>query len=54
MGSFSVADAYLYTVSRWGRFVGVDTSRPVQTASLRAAHEARPGVQGCSQAGLIK
>ena len=26
MGSFSVADAYLYTVSRWGQFVGVDTS----------------------------
>ncbi len=36
MGSFSVADAYLYTVSRWGQFVGVDTSGLAEPASLQS------------------
>ena len=51
LGDFSVADAYLYTVSRWGQFVGVDTSglpnpaRPKTTSPwcANACKAASPG-----------
>ena len=55
MGSFSVADAYLYTVSRWGQFVGVDTSGLGNLQAFKQRMEARPGVQAALKAeGLIK
>ena len=55
MGSFSVADAYLYTVSRWGQFVGVDTSGLPNLQAFKQRMEARPGVQAALKAeGLIK
>ena len=55
MGSFSVADAYLYTVSRWGQFVGVDTSGLSNLQAFKQRMEARPGVQAALKAeGLIK
>ena len=55
MGSFSVADAYLYTVSRWGQFVGVDTSGLANLQAFKQRMEARPGVQAALKAeGLIK
>ena len=55
MGSFSVADACLYTVSRWGQFVGVDTSGLANLQAFKQRMEARPGVQAALKAeGLIK
>ena len=56
MGSFSVADAYLYTVSRWGQFVGVDTPRACRTCKpSNSAWKHAPGVQAALKAeGLIK
>ena len=55
MGSFSVADAYLYTVSRWGQFVGVDTSGLAHLQAFKQRMEARPGVQAALKAeGLTK
>ena len=55
MGSFSVADAYLYTVSRWGQFVGVDTSGLSNLQAFKQRMEARPGVQAALKAeGLTK
>ncbi len=53
--SFSVADAYLFTVLGWNSLVGIDLARwPV----LKAYHEraaARPAVQAAMKAeGLIK
>lgn len=52
--TFSVADAYLFTVLRWGDHVGVDLSpQPVLTAYL-ARVAARPAVQATLKAeGLI-
>ena len=55
MGSFSVADAYLYTVSRWGQFVGVDTSGLPNLQAFKQRMETRPSVQAALKAeGLIK
>ena len=55
MGGFSVADAYLYTVSRWGQFVGVDTSGLPHLMAFKQRMEARPGVQAALRAeGLLK
>ena len=55
MGGFSVADAYLYTVSRWGQFVGVDTSGLANLQAFKQRMETRPGVQAALKAeGLIK
>ena len=55
LGDFSVADAYLYTVSRWGQFVGVDTSGLANLQAFKQRMEARPGVQAALKAeGLIK
>lgn len=55
LGDFSVADAYLYTVSRWGQFVGVDTSGLPHLMAFKQRMEARPGVQAALHAeGLLK
>ena len=53
--NFTVADAYLFTVSNWGQFVGFDIG---QWPSLKAHHArvaARPKVQEALKAeGLVK
>ncbi len=47
---FTVADAYLYTVSRWGAVVKVDTSGLKHLAAFRERMAARPAVQAAIQA----
>ena len=47
---FSVADAYLYTVSRWGAHVKVDTSGLTHLAAFRERMAARPAVQAAIKA----
>jgi glutathione S-transferase len=55
LGSFSVADGYLYTVSRWGQLVGLDTSGLAYLHAFKMRMEARPGVQAALKAeGLLK
>ena len=55
LGDFSVADAYLYTVSRWGQFVGVDLSGYANIVAFQKRMEARPGVQAALRAeGFLK
>jgi glutathione S-transferase len=44
MGEFSVADPYLYTVSRWSVPTGVDISGFANLNAFRARMAARPGV----------
>jgi glutathione S-transferase len=53
--TFTVADAYLFNVSNWTRFVGVDISALENLAALRTSVSARPAVQEAMRAeGLIK
>ncbi len=53
--SFSVADAYLFTVASWGQYVGVDIKQWPQLAAYVARVAARPAVQAALQAeGLLK
>lgn len=53
--AFSVADAYLFTVSNWGKFVGVDLSGFANLQAYLARVAARPGVQAALKAeGLLK
>ena len=55
MGEFSVADAYLYNVSRWGQYVSLDLSGLSHLVAFQQRMEARPGVQAALRAeGLIK
>jgi glutathione S-transferase len=52
---FSVADAYLFVVSGWGQYVGVDISGLAHLESFRARVAARPAVQEALRAeGLLK
>ena len=52
---FSVADAYLFTVSNWGQHVGVDLSGYPNLVAYRARVGARPAVQEAMKAeGLVK
>ena len=52
---FSVADAYLFVVSNWGQYVGVDISGLQQLGAFRARVAARPAVQEAMKAeGLLK
>jgi glutathione S-transferase len=52
---FSVADAYLFTVTGWGAYVKVDLSGLANIAALRARMLARPAVQAAMRAeGLLK
>jgi glutathione S-transferase len=53
--TFTVADAYLFNVSNWTKFVGVDISTLENLATFRARVSARPAVQEAMRAeGLIK
>lgn len=52
---FTVADAYLFTVSNWGAMVGVDVSPFANLVAYRARVAARPAVQAAMEAeGLTK
>jgi glutathione S-transferase len=53
--SFSVADAYLFTVAGWGKYVGVDISGLAHLGAFMARMAARPAVQAALKAeGLLK
>ena len=52
---FSVADAYLFTVTNWGQYVGLDISRLKNLVAYRERIAARPAVQAAMKAeGLLK
>jgi glutathione S-transferase len=52
---FSVADAYLFTVTNWAKLVGVDIGGLVNLAALRARVAERPAVQAAMRTeGLLK
>lgn len=52
---FTVADAYLFTVSNWGQYVEVDIAPFANLAAFRARVSARPAVQAALEAeGLLK
>ena len=53
--NFSVADAYLFTLSNWSRHVGIDTSGMANLTAFMARMMARPAVQEAMKAeGLVK
>lgn len=53
--SYTVADIYLFVVSGWGQYVGVDLSGFAHVAAWRARVGARPAVIAALQAeGLLK
>jgi len=53
--TFTVADAYLFTVSRWSPFVGVDITGLANVNAFIARVNARPAVQEAIKAeGLLK
>ena len=53
--SFSVADAYLFTVTNWAAYVGLDISGLPHLLAYRARVAARPAVIAAMKAeGLIK
>ena len=53
--SFSVPDAYLFTVTNWTKFVGVDISGLPHLAAFMQRVAARPAVQEALKAeGLLK
>ena len=52
--TFSVADAYLYTILRWAPFVGIDLAKWPVVAAYKSRVEARPHVREALRAeGLI-
>ncbi len=52
---FTVADGYLFTVTNWGQYVGVDLSAYPNLLAYRARVAARPAVQAAMKAeGLLK
>jgi glutathione S-transferase len=53
--TFSVADAYLFTVAGWGQYVGVDIKPLKSLSAYMARVAARPAVQEAMKAeGLLK
>ncbi|HEX2540726.1 MAG TPA: glutathione transferase GstA [Caldimonas sp.] len=53
--AFSVADAYLFTVTNWTRHVGIDISALKNLGAFQARMAARPAVQAAMKAeGLLK
>jgi glutathione S-transferase len=53
--TFSVADAYLFTVAGWGPYAGVDTKPLAALSAYLARVAARPAVQAAMKAeGLLK
>ena len=54
-GQFTVADAYLFTVTNWGQYVGLDLSPYANLVAYRARVAARPAVVTAMKAeGLLK
>ena len=54
-GPFTVADAYLFTVAGWGKYVGVDISPLKNLTAYMARVASRPAVQEALRAeGLLK
>jgi glutathione S-transferase len=52
---FSVADAYLFTVAGWGKYVGVDIAPMKNLSAYMGRVAARPAVQAALKAeGLLK
>ena len=52
---FTVADAYLFTVTNWGQYVGLDISQLKNLVAYRERIAARPAVQAAMKAeGLLK
>ena len=52
---FSVADAYLFTVTNWTKYTGIDISGMPNLTAFQARVAARPAVQQALQAeGLLK
>jgi glutathione S-transferase len=55
MDDFSVADAYLFTVLGWGKWVDIDVTTRPTIVSYLARVAARPGVQrALKEEGLLK
>jgi glutathione S-transferase len=53
--TFTVADAYLFTVAGWGQYVGVDIKSLANLSAYVARVAARPAVQDAMKAeGLLK
>jgi glutathione S-transferase len=53
--TFTVADGYLFTVTNWGQYVGLDISPFANLVAYRARVAARPAVQAAMKAeGLLK
>jgi len=53
--TFTVADGYLFTVTNWGQYVGVDISPYANLLAYRARVGARPAVVAAMKAeGLLK
>jgi glutathione S-transferase len=53
--TFTVADAYLFTVAGWGQYVGVDIKPLAQLSAYMGRVAARPAVQAAMKAeGLLK
>ena len=53
--AFTVADAYLFTVTNWAKFVGLDLAPFKNVAAFMARVAARPAVQEAMKAeGLLK
>ncbi|MGZ5252123.1 MAG: glutathione binding-like protein, partial [Caldimonas sp.] len=53
--AFSVADAYLYTVTNWTKHTGIDISGLKNLNAFMARMTARPAVQAALKAeGLLK
>ena len=47
--TFSVADAYLFTVANWGKFVGVDISSLAHLGAFMAPRGRAPGRAGSAE-----
>ncbi|HRD95201.1 MAG: glutathione transferase GstA [Rubrivivax sp.] len=53
--TFTVADAYLFTVAGWGKYVGLDISGLARLSGYMGRVAARPAVQAALKAeGLVK
>ena len=53
--AFSVADAYLFTVTNWAKFVDIDISGLAHLGAFMGRMAARPAVQEAMKAeGLLK
>ena len=52
---FTVADAYLFVVTNWGQYVGLDLAPYANIVAYRARVAARPAVIAAMKAeGLLK